>query len=87
MNDKIWFVDPDQEGKIQPPPELLRGLAIGPGSELTLIMMNRSVYIHPACQDDAVSEGPLPDCFYLNNTGRRNRRPDLSHKLWATKHK
>ena len=63
MNGKIWWVDLDVQGRIELPPDLRRRLGIGPGSHITLIMMNHSVYIHTTTPDDAVSEGPLPTIF------------------------
>ena len=57
MNDagKIWWVTVDDRGRLTLPPELLRRLGIGPGSELALIVGGQSVYLHPVRSEDPVS--------------------------------
>ena len=63
MTGKIWHVDLDPEGRVQLPAELQKRLGIGPGSQLALVLINQSVYLHPIPAGEPVSEGPLPTTF------------------------
>ena len=63
MNGKVYFVDVDNEGRVKIPAELRRRLGIGPGSQIALVVLNQSVYLHPVCPNELVSEGSLPASF------------------------
>ena len=63
MNGKLYLVDLDSEGRVKIPAELRRRLGIGPGSEIALVVINHSVYLHPVCHGEPVSEGSLPASF------------------------
>ena len=60
MSWKIWFVTLDDRGRIELPVDLCRRLGIAPGSELALVVHGQSVYLHPRCPDEPVSEGSIP---------------------------
>lgn len=63
MSWKIWFVELDDRGRIEIPAELRRRLGIGHGSELALVVHGHSVYLHPRCPDEPVSEGSSEPAF------------------------